>query len=328
LTGFLGKSMASGSFGIALKKAGFDGILIKGKASEPVFISIINGTSGLHKAGHVWGKGTFDTCKIIREQMGNQKVRIAAIGPAGENLVKIAAVITDERRAFGRTGIGAVMGSKLLKAIVVRGDKRMNVAEEKHLLELNKKHLLVAPQTSRGGGLKANGTGGGVLSGALSGNLPIRNWTRGTWPDAEKITCQTFMPQYKYGSGEKVCGEEVLCSIHCERRISVKDSKYGESIGKGPEYETLGALGSMTLINNILAIIKANDLCDDLGLDTISTGTSIAWAMEAYEKGILSDTDIGFPLKWGDEDATIKLLDMIAFKRGVGELLSEGVKEA
>jgi len=328
LTSFLGKSAVGGSFGSVLKKAGFDGIVIKGKAKSPVFLSIVDGSPELRDASSMWGEGVFDTCKMVKENLGDQKVRIAAIGPTGENLVKEAAIMTDERRAFGRTGVGAVMGSKLLKAIAVLGSKKVMVANEKKLIELNKKYLIDSPATSRGGGLRAYGTGGGIIGGLQNGNLPIKNWSLGFWPGAEKITSQVFMEKYKFDSGMKTCGESVFCTIQCERRIKMNDPRYGESLGKGPEYETLAALGSMTLIDNIEAIIRANDLCDDLGLDTISIGAIIAWAMEAYEKGILKDSDIGFPLKWGDADAMITLIGMIAYKEGIGALLSEGVREA
>jgi len=328
LTGFLGKSTASGSFGPALKRAGFDGIIIKGKAKEPVFLSITDVIPKLHDALAIWGEGVFDACKMVKEILRDQKARIAVIGPAGENLVREAAVMTDERRVFGRTGVGAVMGSKLLKAIAVLGGKKVIVEDEKKLSELNKKYLIDSPTTSRGGGLRAYGTGGGIITGLQNGNLPIKNWSLGFWSGAEKITSQVFMEKYKLDGGMKVCGEGVFCTIQCERKIKMNDPKYGESIGKGPEYETLAALGSMVLIDNIEAIIRANDLCDDLGLDTISVGSIIAWAMEAYEKGILKESDIGFPLQWGDADAMITLIGMMAYKEGIGAILSEGVREA
>ncbi|MBC7091542.1 MAG: aldehyde ferredoxin oxidoreductase family protein [Nitrososphaeria archaeon] len=328
LTGFLSKTVGGGSFGIALKKAGYDGIVLRGKAKAPTYLTIVNGVPKLNNASKLWGKGTFETFNKIRKELGDEKVRVAAIGPAGENLVKISSIITDERRVFGRTGLGAVMGSKNVKAIAVRGNKKIELYDEKRLLELNKKYLAAAPQTPRGGGLRAYGTGGGVVTFNQMGNLPIKNWTQGIWADAEKISSQKMMEKYKLGEGMKACGEEIFCSLQCERRIKMESEKYGSSTGKGPEYETLAALGSMTLVSEIEAIIKANDLCDDLGLDTISTGTVIAWAMEAYEKGIISESEIGFPLKWGDGEALTKIIPMIAYKKGFGQLLSEGVKEA
>lgn len=328
LTGFLGKTISGGSFGIALKKAGYDGIILKGKAQSPTYLSILNGEVKLRDASKIWGKGVFETCSKIKSELGDNRIRIAAIGPAGENMVKIASIITDERRVFGRTGLGAVMGSKMIKAVAVRGNMKIEVADDKKLLELNKKYLASSPQTPRGGALRAYGTGGGVIAFAQIGNLPIKNWAQGSWPDAEKISSQTMMQKYKLGEGMKACGEEIFCSIQCERRIKMEHEKYGASVGKGPEYETIAALGSMLLVNEIEAIIKANDLCDDLGLDTISTGGVIAWAMEAYEKGILTESDIGFPLKWGDGEALIKIIPLIAYKEGIGQLLSEGVKFA
>ncbi|MEM3403422.1 MAG: aldehyde ferredoxin oxidoreductase family protein [Nitrososphaeria archaeon] len=328
LTGFLAKSMSSGSFGTVLKRSGYDGVIIRGKAKTPVFISIINNKPSVLDAKSLWGKGTFETSKLIKEELKSSKVKVAMIGPAGENLVKISSIITDERRAFGRTGVGAVMGSKNLKGIAVSGNLKIPVLDEKKLIELNKRHLFIAPTTSRGGGLKAYGTGGGIISGMQVGNLPIKNWTLGVWEGAEKITTQTFMEKYKLGSGMKVCGENVTCSIQCERAIEMNDPEYGRSKGKGPEYETLAALGSMTLVDDIEGIIRANDLCDDLGLDTISTGVVVSWAMEAYEKGMLDASDTGFSLRWGDVGSLIRIIRMIAYREGFGATLSDGVKAA
>ena len=326
LTGFLAKSASSGSFGTVLKRSGYDGIIVKGRAKNPVLISIVDNEPQIHNARSLWGKGVFEASKLIKEELKDPKIRVAMIGPAGENLVRISSIITDERRAFGRTGVGAIMGSKNLKGIAVSGSLKTPVSDEKKLIELNKKHLSVAPTTSRGGGLKAYGTGGGIISGAQGGNLPIKNWTLGVWEGAEKITSQTFMEKYKLGSGMKVCGESVICSIQCERAIEMDDPRFGRSKGKGPEYETLAALGSMNLVDAIEGIIYANDLCDDLGLDTISTGVVISWAMEAYEKGVLKASDIGFPLKWGDAESLTKLIRMIAYREGFGATLSDGVK--
>ncbi|MEM2921965.1 MAG: aldehyde ferredoxin oxidoreductase family protein [Candidatus Bathyarchaeia archaeon] len=327
LTGFLGKTMASGSFGPALKKAGYDGILIIGRSSAPVYLSIVDGTPSFHDASSLWGMGVLETCSRIRSELSEPKARIAVIGPAGEKLSKISAIVTDERRLFGRTGLGAVMGSKLLKAVAVRGNARPELADEKTLLELNSRHLSNALTSPRGSGLRASGTAGGIINFGLVGNLPIKNWTKGVWEGTSKIASQTWLEKYKLDSGMKVCGEEVMCSIQCERKIRVS-TPHGEVAGKGPEYETLAALGSMTLVDDFEALTKANDLCDDLGLDTISTGTTIAWAMEAYEKGILTSSDVGFPLRWGDSKALIELIHMIGFRDGFGSIIADGVREA
>ena len=263
----------------------------------------------------------------VRTELNEPKARIAAIGPAGEKLSKISAIVTDERRLFGRTGLGAVMGSKLLKAVAVRGSMKPTLVDEKRLLELNTKHLAAVLTSSRGTSLRASGTAGGIINFGLVGNLPIKNWSQGTWEGTTNIAAQTWLEKYKLDSGMKVCGEEVSCSIQCERKIRI-DTPADALQGKGPEYETLAALGSMTMVDNFEALVKANDLCDDLGLDTISTGTTIAWAMEAYEKRILTPSEIGYPLEWGDAEALVKLTRMIGHREGFGALLAEGVKEA
>ncbi len=263
----------------------------------------------------------------MKTELKEPKARIAAIGPAGEKLSRISAIVTDERRLFGRTGLGAVMGSKLLKAVAVRGSMKPSLVDEKRLLELNTKHLAAVLTSSRGTSLRASGTAGGIINFGLVGNLPIKNWSQGTWEGTTNIAAQTWLEKYKLDSGMKICGEEVSCSIQCERKIRI-DTPAGALQSKGPEYETLAALGSMTMVDNFEALVKANDLCDDLGLDTISTGTTIAWAMEAYEKGILTPAEIGYRLEWGDAEALVKLTRMIGYREGFGALLAEGVKEA
>ena len=327
LTGFLGKAMSSGSFGPALKKAGYDGIIIEGRSPDPIYLSVLEGTPRFHDASNLWGKGTLETCNSVKNELKEPKARIAAIGPAGEKLSRISAIVTDERRLFGRTGLGAAMGSKLLKAVAVRGSMKPPLVDEKRLLELNSKHLAAVLTSARGTSLRASGTAGGIINFGLVGNLPIKNWSQGTWEGTANIAAQTWLEKYKLDSGMKVCGEEVVCSIQCERKIRVNTPE-GAVAGKGPEYETLAALGSMTLVDDFEALMKANDLCDDLGLDTISTGTTIAWAMEAYEKGILTASEIDFPLRWGDAEALVRLTRMIGYKEGFGALLAEGVKEA
>jgi aldehyde:ferredoxin oxidoreductase len=324
LTGYLGKSMVGGSFGAMLKRAGFDGIVLRGASRKPVYLAVIDGQAEIRDASHLWGKDVLETSKIIKEELNNQKAKVAAIGPAGENLVRIAAVITDERRAAGRTGVGAVMGSKKLKAIAAYGSRKVNVYDRERLVHLMREHLAAPLKSPRGIGLRSYGTSGGLISYAMDGNVPIKNWTKGVFDKVDNITGQTLQKVYK--SRGVACGTEVVCSIQCHKELQV--SGVSEEWEKCPEFETLALIGTNLMIGNGESLVKINKLCDRLGLDTISTGGVIAWAMEAYEKGLIRAEDLGFELKWGDGEAVLRLVEMIAYRRGLGDVLAEGVKRA
>jgi aldehyde:ferredoxin oxidoreductase len=324
LTGYLGKSMVGGSFGAMLKRAGFDGIVLRGASRKPVYLAVIDGQAEIRDASHLWGKDVLETSKIIKEELNNQKAKVAAIGPAGENLVRIAAVITDERRAAGRTDVGAVMGSKKLKAIAAYGSRKVNVYDRERLVHLMREHLAAPLKSPRGIGLRSYGTSGGLISYAMDGNVPIKNWTKGVFDKIDNITGQTLQKVYK--SRGVACGTEVVCSIQCHKELQV--SGVSEEWEKCPEFETLALIGTNLMIGNGESLVKINKLCDRLGLDTISTGGVIAWAMEAYEKGLIRAEDLGFELKWGDGEAVLRLVEMIAYRRGLGDVLAEGVKRA
>lgn len=325
LTGYLGKSIVGGSFGAMLKRAGFDGIILRGASEKPVYLAIVDGQIEIRDATHLWGKDVLETSRTIKDELSNQKVKVAAIGPAGENLVRIAAVITDERRAAGRTGVGAVMGSKKLKAIVAYGSKKVRVYDREKLIHLMREHLGAPLKSPRGVGLRSYGTSGGLIGYALDGNVPIKNWTKGVFDKVDNITGQTLQKVYK--SRGVACGTEVVCSIQCHKELQVSEAGWDEW-EKCPEFETLALMGTNLMIGDGRALIAINRLCDRLGLDTISTGGTIAWAMEAYEKGFIKTEDLGFELKWGDGEAVLKLIEMIAYRRGLGDVLAEGVKRA
>ncbi|MEM4830757.1 MAG: aldehyde ferredoxin oxidoreductase family protein [Zestosphaera sp.] len=325
LTGYLGKSMVGGSFGAMLKRAGFDGIIFRGASEKPVYLAVIEDQAEIKDASRLWGKDVLETSKIIKNELNSQKIKIAAIGPAGENLVRIAAVITDERRAAGRTGVGAVMGSKKLKAIAVYGSKKVQVYDREKLVHLMREHLAAPLKSPRGVGLRSYGTSGGLIGYTLDGNVPIKNWTKGIFDKVDNITGQTLQKVYK--SRGVACGTEIACSIQCHKELQVSEVS-GDEWEKCPEFETLALMGTNLMIGDGKTLIAINKLCDRLGLDTISTGGVIAWAMEAYEKGYLKAEDLGFELKWGDGEAVLKLIEMIAYRKGLGDLLAEGVKRA
>jgi aldehyde:ferredoxin oxidoreductase len=328
LTECLGKSTFAGSFGLELKKAGYDGVVVRGSSEEPVYIVINDDYVDIRSAKDLWGLDTIETSVRIQGVLGKE-YKVLTIGEAGEKLVRIATIVSSERRVAGRTGLGAVMGSKRLKAIAVKGSKRVEVYDAETLRGLNSEWLVKALETPRGKGLSEYGTSGGITAFALTGNLPIKHWMGGVFEGAEEISGKTMMEKFRYGVGKRICGEGVLCSITCERVVQFRDSKYGEYVGKGPEYETIAALGSFLLNSNLISIIKANELSDRLGIDTISTGEVIAWAIEAYEKGIITKEDTGgIELRWGDPDLIIKLIELIGTKEGFGEVLAEGVKRA
>ncbi len=324
LTGYLGKSIVGGSFGAMLKRAGFDGIVLRGASRKPVYLAVIEGKAEIKDASHIWGKDVLETSKIIKEELNNQKAKVAAIGPAGENLVRIAAVITDERRAAGRTGVGAVMGSKKLKAIVAYGSRKVEVHDRERLVHLMREHLAAPLKSPRGVGLRSYGTSGGLIGYTMDGNVPIKNWTKGVFDKVDNITGQTLQKVYK--SRGVACGTEVVCSIQCHKELQV--SGISEEWEKCPEFETLALMGTNLMIGDGESLVKINRLCDRLGLDTISTGGVIAWAMEAYEKGLIRTEDLGFELRWGDGEAVLRLVEMIAYRRGLGDVLAEGVMRA
>ncbi|MEM4481989.1 MAG: aldehyde ferredoxin oxidoreductase family protein [Desulfurococcaceae archaeon] len=328
LTGTFAWAVSSGAYGLQLKRAGYDGIAIEGVSEKPIYIVIDDGHVELKPATDLWGLDVFETHTYIKRTIGSDFDSIA-IGPAGEKLVKIAAVVTNERRVAGRTGLGAIMGFKRVKAIAVRGNHKVEVHDESELKKLNKEWLTKAIQTPRGKSLNEYGTGAMVSVYAVTGGLPIKNWTKGIWEHTSKLTGQYIMENYKKGTGKKVCSEGTLCSIACERVVKYTDPRFGDYEGKGPEYESICALGFMPMIGDPVAVVKLNELCDRLGVDSISAGAIIAWAMEAYEKGIItSNMTGGLELKWGNLEAVLKLIDMIVKRDGIGNTLAEGVKVA
>jgi len=332
LTGIWGESSASGSFGCELRHAGFDSIIVQGTADAPVWLNVHDGEARIETATHLWGKETIEAAHEIQGDLNDPKVRVACIGPAGEKLVRYASMVTDESRVCGRAGIGAVMGSKNLKAVAVRGTKKIPVADERKLRELTKEahESVKSPKAwgwtpARVEGVSADGTARAVESLEKMGGLPIRNWTAGTFPEATDITGSTMTKTIlKSRSMCPMCG-----LMTCWRKIEVTSGPYAPISGRGPEYETCAALGSLCMNTNLESIAKANDLCNRLGIDTISAGVSIAFAMECFEKGIITKADTGGNgLRWGDSDAIIEMIRRIGNNEDFGSVLGQGVKRA
>lgn len=318
LTGTIGASNSGGHFGPELKFAGYDGIIFEGKSEKPVYLWIDDDEIQLRSAEHLWGKNVFDTTdELLRET--SEEARVACIGPAGEKLVLFATVINDKHRAAGRSGLGAVMGSKNLKAVVVRGSKSIRVADPQGFLEActdARKKLKEHPVT--GEGLPTYGTE--ILVNILnqSGALPTRNWQEGMFEHADDTSGEALAEKYLVKN--KSC---FGCNIGCGRVTRIPEGKY-KGMGEGPEYEAGWAYGADCGVRDLAAICKANFICDELGIDPITMGSTIACAMEMYEKGIISKEELGRELKFGDADAIVHFTRLTGMREGFGDKMAEG----
>jgi aldehyde:ferredoxin oxidoreductase len=324
LTGIFGEANSGGFWGETFKKCGYDAVVIKGISKRPVYLYIDEKQVKIEDAGELWGKDTFEADRLMREKYGKTS-QVALIGPAGENLVRIANITTDGKhaRAAGRCGMGAVMGSKKLKAIVVNGNKEPEIAHPEKVQELIRS--LAATMKEGTAGIKQYGTSGGLEYCEEIGNIPVKNWYQGPWPEgAKKVSGRTMAETIL--TDRYHCGR---CVINCGRVLKSVEGPYkGAELG-GPEYETIGLLGSNLLVDDLQAVATSNELCNRYGLDTISTGGVIGFAMEAYERGLISKKDTGgIDLQWGNAKAVHEMIEAIAFRKGFGNVLAEGVKRA
>ncbi|MEM0035448.1 MAG: aldehyde ferredoxin oxidoreductase family protein [Desulfurococcus sp.] len=323
LTGSVASANSGGEFGPFLKFAGYDMVFIEGEAEKPVYIEIVNGHVDIRDASDLWGLNTFTTTSILKKRVNHKNTSVACIGPAGENKVLFAAIINDEHRAAGRTGVGAIMGSKKLKAIVVAGDNQPRIAdteEYRKLVAEMSERIRKNPVT--GGGLPQYGTA--VLVNIINqiGGLPYKNWQYGYNPEADKISGETLAS--KYLIKRRPCWG---CQIACGRVTRVQFGPYQVLYSEGPEYESIWALGNDTGVMDLEAIIKANHLCDELGLDTISMGATIATAMELYEKGLIPSEDLeGMDLRFSNPAALVDSVWRTAYRVGFGAKLALGSK--
>ena len=320
LTGFWGSANSGGRWGLDVKRSGYDGIIIEGIAADPVFLVIDDGKPEIKDARDLWGKGVKETTKTIKERFG-KKFNVSCIGLAGENQVKYAAIMNDVHRALGRCGFGAVMGSKRLKGIAVNGTQKIKLADKQAFKEAAQKAGDFINESLLKMTLEVYGTDMVLDLVNVKGGLPTRNWQFGSCEYADNVNGPAV--NEKILTGRKAC---FACPIACGRLTEVKSGKYACK-GEGPEYETIGAFGPMCDVDDLEPIAYANLLCNDYGLDTVSAGSTIAFAMECVEKGILSRDDVdGLELKFGDADAMIELIHKIARREGVGDLLAEGTR--
>jgi len=315
-----GEARAGGAWAPMLKYAGYDGVIFTGKAKKPVYVWIENDHVEIRSAEKLWGKGFFETDERLLQATHKDAI-VAGIGPAGEKLSRMACVMFEGQyaRAAGRTGMGAVMGSKNLKAVVVRGTGGVSVADPVGLMKRSAAYGGKEKQR-----FKRNfelGTAGGVMGVEAVGDMPIHNFMGGRWTQkAERISGQTMFK--KYGRHERSC---LACPSNCTLVVDIPDTR----VGHAPEYETIGAFGSMCENDSIEVIAKCNELCNDYGLDTISAGNTIAFAMEAFEKGLLTEADLGgIRLTWGNGGAMITLLHKMGRREGIGDVLADGTKVA
>ena len=324
LTGIWLDASSSGRWGNYFKRTGYDGIIIEGASDKPVYLWITNDHAELRDASYIWGQDALITQDSIRREVGETRASVACIGPAGEKQVLLACVINDEGRAAGRGGAGAVMGSKKLKAIAVNGTKRIRWDGDEVYRKMAQGFTIGLAASILGTMLGKDGTAVGMDSGWVIGDVPVKNWRQGIWKEGS-IKLGGFRMSQTILKGQDAC---LGCPIRCARHIAIEQGPY-KMDGPGPEYETLAMLGTLLLNDNLEAVCWANDLCNRYGIDTISTGGAIAFAMEAYEKGLITKADAGgLDLSWGNVNAILELVKLIGERQGLGALLGQGVKRA
>ncbi|MHA2406797.1 MAG: aldehyde ferredoxin oxidoreductase family protein, partial [Candidatus Ranarchaeia archaeon] len=326
LTGIWGEGNCSGTFADGLKKSGYDALIVEGASENPVYLWINDDNLEIKDASHLWGKWTAETESLIKNELKIKDAAVVAEGPAAENQVRFAAVTHTAHRAAGRTGLGAVMGSKMLKAIAAKGTMNVEVADLEKVNELRKQITKESFEAEFTVVLRDHGQAGFVTDLHNDGILPTRNFKSGVFEGHAKISGQAMTETIL--KSREACPR---CPVACKRIVEVKEGPYAPVLPEygGPEYENVASLGSLLGIDKLDAVCRMNMLCNAYSLDTISTGVCIAWAMECYEKGILTkeQTD-GLELNFGNAEAAIKLTEMIALREGFGDIFSEGLSKA
>jgi aldehyde:ferredoxin oxidoreductase len=325
LTGIWGQANVGGHWGAELRFAGFDGLVITGRALSPVYLWIHDGEVQIRDAAHLWGRDTFETHDRLREEL-DPKAQVACIGLAGENQVRLAGVMTGGQahcRAAARAGMGALMGSKYLKAIAVRGHERPAYADPPRFRAAVRDANGLIRQRCEA--MSLTGTAGGIQNVEHKGDLPLKNWQEGSWPQGAKaISGQTI--RATMWEGDTSC---FACPVHCGKMIRVDEGAHAGVWGEGPEYETLAGFGGNLLIDDLPALLAINVLCNRLGLDTISTSGVVAFATEAMERRLIPpEVAGGLRLHWGEPEPVLALVTQIARREGLGALLADGVRAA
>ena len=335
-TGLYLKTNVGGGWGGHLKYAGYGHLVFTGCSERPVYLWLDDDKVELRDATHLWGKDVIETDHLIKEELGDREIRVACIGPAGENLVDFASVMLSNYNAAGRGGAGAVMGSKNLKAIAVRGTKAVGVADPaafgRHVRELSQALMAERPSdrqlsgASSGTGsweLHLYGTSGGVVAWNEFNVFPAYNFQSGYYREADRLSGQR-LAEDGYLKRRAAC---YSCPLGCHRYTEIEEGRYADTFSGGPEYETVGSLGAGCGVSDIEAVIKANALCNRYGLDTISTGSVIQWLLECQQRELDFDRQ-GLDLSWGNGDTVVELVKRIALREGIGDLLAQGVRNA
>jgi len=322
LTGIWGESASGGYFGAELKKAGFDGIIIQGRAHRPCYLLVEDAEVFLLDAEDLWGSDTYATVDALKKRhKGRGPARVLAIGPAGEKMVKFASVCNDKAHHIGRTGMGAVMGSKNLKALVARGTGKVPIADPAAYQAARKAALQTIKESMIAASMHDLGTSAGMDMGMMTGDVPIKNWTIG---EDYAMSAALGGPAIHETilKGRAACS---ACPIGCKPVVEVNHAKYGIAKGPGPEYETCATFGTLIMNADLEAVAFLNERCNRLGLDTITCGATVAFVMECFEKGLLGREDLdGLELTWGSVDAAAEMLNRIAARKGFGDRAAEG----
>jgi aldehyde:ferredoxin oxidoreductase len=319
-TGLWGESNVGGFVGPHLRFAGYDGVLCTGQAPKPVYLVLQDGEAELRDASFLWGLGAYQTQEAIKEELGAGSLRVACIGPAGENLVKYAGIIADRGRAAGRSGMGAVMGSKRLKAVVCHGTGSIPLADREAFDAIAREVLELVEEDVSTQVLHQTGTAGSANLCSMLGNMPNRYFTQGSLETVDQISGSTMAETILVGTSG--C---YGCVVQCGREVEVAEGRFRLGETDGPEYETVGALGSLLLIDDLEAISYINHLCNSHGLDTISMGGTLGLAFLLYEQGVISGKETGgTALRWGDPEPVIEMIEKTARREGFGDLLAEG----
>ncbi len=332
VTGGWNDANSGGAFGPELKRAGFDGIFVSGASDKPVYLFVKDGKAEVRDARSLWGIDCYDVQEALVRETGERGVRAAVIGPGGEKLSLMACVMNDKHRAAGRGGSGAVMGSKNLKAVAVKGSAKISVANPEKVKAANRMiadWLKNGPTAGMAKGFGDFGTGSGTGLNGLVGDSPVKNWGgAGAVDMGEELLMKLSTTSYdeKYNTGKFACAQ---CPLGCGAHYRVSEGKWPLEETDRPEYETLGAFGTMALNHDAESVIKCNDICNRYGLDTISVGCTVVWAVECYENGIFSREDTGgIELTWGNGDAIVAMTQAIADQTGFGKVLALGSMKA
>ncbi|HET9588109.1 MAG TPA: aldehyde ferredoxin oxidoreductase family protein [Anaerolineales bacterium] len=316
-TGLWAESNIGGFWGPELRAAGYDGIWVMGKAAEPVYIWIKGNQIEFRSAAHLWGQNTYTTQDKVKEEVGEKSARVCMIGPAGERGVLFASIMCDHGRMAGRTGLGAVMGAKNLKAIAVRGTNPIPVFDLKRYAPLRSESNRALKQDNEAKVLRELGTSGAANYAEYLGALPARYYRRGSFENVDNISGATMTETIL--TGRSACQG---CVIACGRVVKLGD----RARRKGPEYETIAGFGPNLLNDNLESIVDLGELCDRFGMDTISTSNTIGLAFHLFEKGVITEKDTGIPLRWGDVDAVEELVRLTGVRQGIGDLLAQGAR--